>query len=213
MLVDSFYQVIGQFIVSIAIIIAILIAIVLILGYILIKKNILVFPSIIIFLIDILYSPLKKILKIFKKDESLVDIIAVKSMNKVNKDKFTKIPAEDTIIFLPHCLRHRECEALLQENGLKCTECGKCSIGVIHKKASKLGYGIYIVPGSSFVKKIVKEKEFKAVIGVACYSDLSQIMFILSDYYPQGALLTKTGCFETKLDMKSLLKIINSKNN
>ena len=67
------------------------------------------------------------------------------------------------------------------------------------------------MPGSSFVKKIVKEKEFKSVIGVACYSDLSQIMFILSDYYPQGALLTKTGCFETKLDMKSLLKIMNSK--
>lgn len=211
MLVESFYQFIGQFIITIAIILAILIIIVLGLGYILIKKNILVFPKITIFLIDILYSPLKKILKLFKKDETLVDIIAVRAMNKVHKDKFTKIPAEDTIIFLPHCLRHRDCEAFLQEDGLKCTECGKCSIGAIHKKASKLGYGIYIVPGSSFVKKIVKEKEFESVIGVACYSDLSQIMFILSDYYPQGALLTKTGCFETKLDMKSLLKIMNSK--
>ena len=61
MLVESFYQFIGQFIITIAIILAILIIIVLSLGYILIKKNILVLPKITIFLIDILYSPLKKI--------------------------------------------------------------------------------------------------------------------------------------------------------
>lgn len=208
---ESFYLFLGQLIVSLIILIAILIAIVLVLGSILLKKNILIFPTVIIFLIDLLYSPIKKVLKLFKKDETIVDIIGIKARNKVNKEKFSKIPAKETLIFLPHCLRHRDCEAFLQETGLICTECGKCSIGVIHNKGVKLGYKIYIVPGSSFVKKIVKEKKFKAVIGVACHSDLNQIMMLLSDFCPQGALLKTTGCFETKVDMKSLLEIMNSK--
>lgn len=91
------------------------------------------------------------------------------------------------------------------------TECGKCSIGVIKKKADKLGYSLYIVPGSSFVKKIVKENNFKAVIGVACHEDLNQMMMLLSDYCPQGVLLSKTGCFETKVDIKKVFEKLDSK--
>lgn len=208
---EPFYQILGQIVVSLIFIIIILIAVALVLGYLLLKKNMLVLPKLTIFLIDLLYSPLKKVLKILNKDESIIDKIGVRVRNKVNRDRFREIPANETLIFLPHCLRHRDCEAFLQETGLICTECGKCSIGVIHKKANKLGYKTYIVPGSSFVKKIAKEQKFKAVIGVACYSDLNQIMMILSDFYPQGALLTKTGCFETKIDLKSLLKIMDSK--
>ncbi|MDO5849125.1 MAG: DUF116 domain-containing protein [Methanobrevibacter sp.] len=210
-MIETFYQFLGQLVVSLLILIAILIAIVLILGLILLKKNILIFPKTIVFLIDLLYTPIKKVLKIFKKDETIVDTIGIEARNRVNKEKFSEIPAEETLIFLPHCLRHRDCEALLQETGLICTECGKCSIGAIQKKGIELGYKIYIVPGSSFVKKIAKEKKFKSVIGVACKSDLNQIMMLLSDFHPQGALLKTTGCFETKVDMKSLLKIMNSK--
>ena len=71
---------------------------------------------------------------------------------------------------------------------------------------------VYILfPGSSFVKKIVKENNFKAVIGVACHEDLNQMMMLLSDYCPQGVLLSKTGCFETKVDIKKVFEKLNSK--
>ena len=74
-----------------------------------------------------------------------------------------------------------------------------------------MGYSLYIVPGSSFVKKIVKENNFKAVIGVACHEDLNQMMMLLSDYCPQGVLLSKTGCFETKVDIKKVFEKLDSK--
>ena len=194
--IDSFYMFLGQLVVFIAILIVILFIVVLILGYLIARKNQIKFPRFILYIVDLLYSPFKTISRILKLDEHLIDNIAIKVRDEINKEKFRHVPAEKTLIFLPHCLRHRDCPATLQKEGLNCTKCGLCSIGVIKKKADSLGYKLYIVPGSSFVKKIVKENNFQAVI---------------SDFCPQGVLLEKTGCFETKVNVKKVIEKLDSK--
>ena len=209
--IDSFYMFLGQLVVFIAILIVILFIVVLILGYLIARKNQIKFPRFILYIVDLLYSPFKTISCILKLDEHLIDNIAIKVRDEINKEKFRHVPAEKTLIFLPHCLRHRDCPATLQKEGLNCTECGLCSIGAIKKKADSLGYKLYIVPGSSFVKKIVKENKFQAVIGVACHEDLNQVMMLLSDFCPQGVLLEKTGCFETKVNVKKVIEKLDSK--
>ena len=211
MFIDSFYMFLGQLVVLVAVIIIILFIIVLILGLLIARKNQIKFPRFVLFVVDLLYSPFKTIARTLKLDENMIDDIAIKVRDEINKEKFKEIPAEKTLIFLPHCLRHRDCPATLQKEGLNCTECGLCSIGVIKKKAEPLGYKLYIVPGSSFVKKIVMENKFKAVIGVACHEDLNQMMMLLSDFCPQGVLLEKTGCFETKVNVKKVFEKIDSK--
>lgn len=211
MFIDSFYTFLGQLVVSVAVLILILFIVVLILGLFIAKKNKIKFPRFVLFVVDLLYSPFKTIARLLKLDEHLIDDIAIKVRDEINKEKFKEIPAEKTLIFLPHCLRHRDCPATLQKEGLNCTECGLCSIGVIKKKAKPLGYKLYIVPGSSFVKKIVMENKFKALIGVACHEDLNQMMMLLSDFCPQGVLLEKTGCFETKVNIKKVFEKIDSK--
>ena len=199
MIIDNIYTFLGQLIVLIAIIIVILFIIVLIFGRFIAK------------IVDLLYSPFKTIAHLLKLDEHFIDNIAIKVRDDVNKEKFKRIPAEKTLVFLPHCLRHKDCPATLQKEGLNCTECGLCSIGVIKQKAEPLGYKLYIVPGSSFVKKSVKENKFKAVIGVACHEDLNQMMMLLSDFCPQGVLLRKTGCFETRVNVKEVFEKLDSK--
>lgn len=212
MITNLIYQLIGEGIIIVFAVIVLLILFALIISKIILKRNKIIFPRAIIFIFDILYSPAKKFCKLVGVDETTIDVIGVKVRNELNREKFQKIPANRTVIFLPHCLRHRDCEAPLKKEGITCTDCKKCAIGTIKRKAEPLGYTLYIVPGSSFVKKIVKEEDdFDAVIGIACYEDLNQIMMLLSEYHPQGALLTKTGCFETKVDLKSALEIINSK--
>ena len=201
----------GQLVVFIAILIVILFIAVLILGYLTARKNQVRFPRFILYIVDLLYSPFKTISHILKLDEHLIDDIAIKVRDEINKEKFKHVPAEKTLIFLPHCLRHKDCPATLQKEGLNCTERGLCSIGVIKKKAEPMGYKLYIVPGSSFVKKIVMENKFQTVLGVACHEDLNQMMMLLSDFYPQGVLLEKTGCFETKVNVKKVFEKIDSK--
>lgn len=201
----------GQLVVLILGIIIILLIIFLILGLLIAKKNQIKFPRFLLYIVDLLYSPLKTIAHFLKLDDNLIDDIAIKVRNDLNKEQYNRIPAEKTLIFLPHCLRHKDCPATLQKEGLNCTECGLCSIGVIKKKAEPLGYKMYIVPGSSFVKKIVMENKFQTVLGVACHEDLNQMMMLLSDFYPQGVLLEKTGCFETKVNVKKVFEKLDSK--
>ena len=200
---DTFYMFVGQLVVFLIFIIAILIIIFLILALLMAKRNQIKFPRFVLYIVDLLYSPLKTIAQFLNLDDHLIDDIAIRVRNDLNKEQYKKIPADKTLIFLPHCLRHKDCPATLQKEGLNCTECGLCSIGVIKKKAEPMGYKIYIVPGSSFVKKIVMENKFQTVLGVACHEDLNQMMMLLSDFYPQGVLLEKTGCFETKVNVKS----------
>ena len=209
--IDSFYMFVGQLVVFLIVIIAILIIIFLILALFMAKKNQIKFPRFLLYIVDLLYSPLKTIAQFLNMDDHLIDDIAIKVRNDLNKEQYRKIPADKTLIFLPHCLRHKDCPATLQKEGLNCTECGLCSIGVIKKKAEPMGYKLYIVPGSSFVKKIVMENKFQSVLGVACHEDLNQMMMLLSDFYPQGVLLEKTGCFETKVNVKKVFEKIDSK--
>ena len=209
--IDSFYMFVGQLVVFLIVIIAILIIVFLILALFMAKKNQIKFPRFLLYIVDLLYSPLKTIAQFLNLDDHLIDDIAIKVRNDLNKEQYRKIPADRTLIFLPHCLRHKDCPATLQKEGLNCTECGLCSIGVIKKKAEPMGYKLYIVPGSSFVKKIVMENKFQTVLGVACHEDLNQMMMLLSDFYPQGVLLEKTGCFETKVNVKKVFEKIDSK--
>ena len=209
--IDSFYMFVGQLVVFLIVIIAILIIIFLILALFMAKKNQIKFPRFLLYIVDLLYSPLKTIAQFLNLDDHLIDDIAIKVRNDLNKEQYKKIPSDKTLIFLPHCLRHKDCPATLQKEGLNCTECGLCSIGVIKKKAEPMGYKLYIVPGSSFVKKIVMENKFQSVLGVACHEDLNQMMMLLSDFYPQGVLLEKTGCFETKVNVKKVFEKIDSK--
>ena len=209
--IDSFYMFLGQLVVIVVILIAILFIVVLILGVLIARKNKIKFPRFLLYVVDLLYSPFKTIASILKLDDHLIDDIAIKVRDDINKERFRKIPAEKTLIFLPHCLRDKNCPATLQKEGLNCTECGLCSIGVIKKKSEPLGYKLYIVPGSSFVKKIVMENKFQAVLGIACHEDLNQMMMLLSDFCPQGVLLEKTGCFETTVNVKKVFEKIDSK--
>ena len=208
---DTFYMFVGQLVVFLIFIIAILIIIFLILALLMAKRNQIKFPRFVLYIVDLLYSPLKTIAQFLNLDDHLIDDIAIRVRNDLNKEQYKKIPADKTLIFLPHCLRHKDCPATLQKEGLNCTECGLCSIGVIKKKAEPMGYKLYIVPGSSFVKKIVMENKFQSVLGVACHEDLNQMMMLLSDFYPQGVLLEKTGCFETKVNVKKVFEKIDSK--
>ena len=64
------------------------------------------------------------------------------------------------------------------------------------------------MPGSSFVKKIVQQNRFRSVVGVACHVDLNQTMMALSDFAPQGVLLSTSGCFQTKVDVSKVLETI-----
>jgi hypothetical protein len=206
MIISDFYQIFGQVVLVAGILLLILLSVTLILGRMLIEKDRLVFPKLLLFTMDVFYGLFKKFSESVGVDAKIVDHIGVEVRNKVNEKIFKKIDAKDTILVLPHCLRHMECEAKLETSGLVCKNCNRCVIGVLKDKGEEMGYKVFIIPGSTFLNKIVEQNNFKAVIGVACFQDLNLSMMNLSKFSCQGVPLLRDGCVNTKVDCRAVLE-------
>ena len=122
-----------------------------------------------------------------------------------NKE-FRDIPANQKVIFLPQCLRSLDCKAKTTEDGIICINCGKCSIGPFKKEAESFGYKVFIAPGSSLVKNIVKKYKFRATLGVACIPELKEGVRIMKK---QGSFIFDNIVLMNEDDLRRILNIPN----
>ena len=203
------FEIVGKFSVAVLIIIFILIILTIVLGLYSIKKNKLIMPRLLLFTLDNFYSQIKRISRIFGVSDKIIDLIGVEVRNKLNEKKFARIPVRDRIMVVPQCLRSLKCPARLDsKHGIECKECGLCIIRNLKKIAENLGYRFFIVPGGSFVERIVREIKPKAALGVACVHDLNEAMRNLArvGITVLGVPLIKEGCVETEVDFKKIIK-------
>lgn len=206
MSIYEFYQIFGQIVFFLCLLLLGLLSITLILGRMQIKENRLIFPKLLLFTVDVFYGLFKKFAENVGVDGKIVDQIGVEVRNKVNEKLFKKIKPKDKILVLPHCLRHSDCQANLEKSGIVCRNCNKCVISVLKSKGEEMGYKVFIIPGSQFLKKILEENKFKAILGVACYQDLNLCMMKVSKFSVQGVPLLRDGCVNTKVDLRVVLE-------
>lgn len=206
-----FYELIGKISIAAIILAFGLIFTTLILGTILVKKNRLLFPRVLLFTVDTFYLQLKSVAHFFGMSSTIVDQIGIEVRNNLNLDRFSNIKGKDRILVVPQCLRSIKCPARLDSSvGVACKECGMCVIKDIKAEADRLGYGFYIVPGGSFVERIVKAIRPQAALGVACFKDLNLSMHGLSRANCQvmGVPLAKDGCVETNVNINDLINMM-----
>ena len=204
-----FYQTLGKISFLIIIAIALLFLLSTLLAIILIKKHKIVLPKVLLFTLDTFYLQIKKLAHVFGVGEKVVDYMGIEIRNRINSDKFSDIDVKDRILVVPQCLRHLKCPARLDPNlGVTCEDCGLCIIKDLKQESERLGYRFYVVPGGTFVERIVKKVKPKAAFGVACHRDLNMAMHGLSDWkcVVQGLPLLKDGCVQTEVDLEELFK-------
>jgi hypothetical protein len=203
------YEFIGKVSVIAVLGLLILILISIGLGILLVKKGKLVLPNVLLFTVDTFYLQVKRVAGLFGLSDNIVDQMGIEVRNSLGLQEFSGIPASDRIMVVPQCLRHIKCPARLDSSiGVACKECGLCIIKDLKIEAERLGYTFFIVPGGSFVERIVKEVRPKAALGVACFKDLNIAMYGLSKFkcIVQGVALTKDGCVETEVNPTDVLK-------
>lgn len=201
------YELIGKTAVYISIIIFLILLAAISIGAYSFKKKKILFPSFILFTLDLLYSPAKQICRAFSIRNTLVDEIMIEIRNAALTDKFKEI--KDGKIFIgPQCMRHAECIARCDPRiGYICTGCGKCDFSRLKKECEKYNYKMFIVPGDSFVRKIIKIHKPKAALGVACFNELNESMHDLSNILPvQGVTLLRDGCFNTAVNIDDVIE-------
>lgn len=181
------------------------------------------------------YHPLVRFFPWINKDRYVRRVVI--ASNSYFHKKFIKTPFNQRMLFLPYCLRVRECPTNIDPaEGLLCPDdCNLvCQLGIIRKMALDLGYlGIHIVVSGKLHKKqnILRSRSFlmrqielyrpRAVIGCLCTQDLREKYLSPKNLsskgtfkkegvsiIPQIALLAGRNCRQSSVDWEYLGKMI-----
>jgi hypothetical protein len=164
-----------------------------------IRKGKLYFPRFLKAGLLLLEGLTKAILRFFGFEDQELSTFLIRMHNTMNKQAFGEVPVRERSIFVPQCLRSAKCPAHLTPEGLKCRSCGLCVIGRAHPLLEEMGYRFFIVPGSSFIKRMVKQYRPKAIIGVGCLAEVREGLDMADKLglVSMGVVTTKEGCVET----------------
>lgn len=200
------YEFLGEVFVYLTVLVFLGVSLALLIGAYSFKKRKIIFPSFVLFMLYLFYSTAKWICRVFSIRDTIVDEILIEIRNAVNLEKFRQIK-DGKVVFLPQCLRHPNCKARCDPViGYECKRCGLCDIAKVCEAADKYNFKVFVIPGGSFVKKILKTYHPKACLGVACYNELAESMQAVSFMPVQGVCLLKDGCFNTAADIDEIIK-------
>jgi len=156
---------------------------------------------------------IKSICAIFGLDEDELTIFFIQLHNRMSEDDFAKIDMKDRAIFLPHCLRSSKCPAALTLEGLYCQHCGMCDLDNSIKDLEEMGYRVFIVPGSTFIGRMVKKYMPRAIIGVGCLREIKDGLEFADSIgvVVMGVINRTDGCVETLTNWPELMKVASLK--
>lgn len=159
-----------------------------------------------------LNSPVKLLANFVGINDSRIDQIYIDLMNRINETRFRSVPASEIMIFLPQCLRNSKCPGPLDDEGYHCRECGRCKIADVMKIARRLESKVFILPGGSIVPRLLKKYNPKAVVGVACFRELSMAVSIVTrmNIPLQAIYLLRDGCRNTDFNLYELKEVLNN---
>jgi hypothetical protein len=162
--------------------------------------------------LSLLESVIKPIFLFGRIDDTIVDQVSISLQNYINRKKYLKTPFSKRFIFMPQCVRDPDCPAKLTPEGIKCVNCGRCEVGASKTFAEGLGYNFFIVPGSSFIKRIIKKYKPEAIVGVGCQMEIKEGLILCHSYdIPAiGVPLSKAGCVGTTLDWEMFYEAISN---
>ena len=151
----------------------------------------------------------KGICKLMNLRESELSTFFVSLHNRMNEDEFSKVALEDRAVFLPHCLRSTKCPANLTPEGLACRHCGRCDLDRETTELERMGYRVFIVPGSTFVQRMAMKYEYRAIIGVGCPREIKDGLRSADKMglIAMGVVNKTDGCIETVADWPELMKV------
>jgi uncharacterized protein len=144
----------------------------------------------------------------------LQDLIDLQAINFTQRGKF--LQTKKRAIFLPHCSRKymdNRCKASFDPDipSYICAHCSDdCIVNKADQFAKKKGYDVYLLPGGSCIPKILKNRHYEGIVGVACGEEMKIMAPLLNgmSVSGQGIPLIKNGCASTVFNMETLRKVL-----
>ena len=139
--------------------------------------------------------------RLFGIDKDLLRQSFIALNNQLVHTKRLRVPAEKTLILLPHCIQLFDCAIKITGDVEQCIRCGKCDIKGLLELAQTFGIDMAVATGGTLARKIIVEKRPGLIIAVACERDLTSG---IRDSYPLpviGVLNRRPSgpCFNTRI--------------
>ncbi len=204
--------ILGSLLLVVLLISAIMVAIAVLLLIYSLKTGKILFPNLLVLGILFFEGSIKAVVRLFGIDDAFVDMLSIDLQNKAMRSAFVRIPYENRAIFIPQCLRSSDCPARLSPEGIKCKDCGLCEITKAKQAAEKLGYSFFIVPGSSFIVRMISKTHPKAIIGVGCLCEIKEGLDLMHKHKipALGVVLDRAGCVSTILDWDKFYEVMQA---
>jgi hypothetical protein len=151
----------------------------------------------------------KAIFRLFGLEDREMQSFFIQIHNSLSLKVFEAVPVTDRAVFLHQCLRSATCPANLTPEGLRCINCGQCTAGSALKTLEALGYRLFIVPGSSFIKRMVKKYHPRAIIGIGCLSEVKEGIDMADKIglVAIGVVTLREGCVETAVNWEDVFNV------
>ena len=65
-------------------------------------------------------------------------------INQAHLPYFMNVAPQDICIFLPHCLKSRDCPASTDDEGVHCEKCGRCAMATLVTAAEEAGVRVVL---------------------------------------------------------------------
>ena len=174
-----------------------------------IKKKKMYLPHLLRPVLTLMEGTVRLVCLLFGVDSTQLMEFLIKIDNQMNYSAFAKVPVEKRAVFIPLCLRSAKCPARLSPDvGISCISCGKCPLGDAIPVLKDAGYMTFIIPGSTFIKRLVKKYRPQAMIGVGCLMEVKEGLELgrKISMTTIGVVTTTDGCVETTMDYDMLMK-------
>ncbi|MBW2451400.1 MAG: DUF116 domain-containing protein [Deltaproteobacteria bacterium] len=130
--------------------------------------------------------------------------------NQLVRARKLRVPADKTLILLPHCIQMFDCEIKITGDVNKCVRCGKCDISGLAQLAEEFGIPIAVATGGTLARKIIVERRPRFILAVACERDLTSG---IRDSYPLpvvGVLNRRPHgpCFNTMIVLNEVRQVL-----
>jgi hypothetical protein len=173
------------------------------------RKGRLIFPRILKAGLLLVEGLSKALFGLFGLEDREVQTFFVQLHNTLNRTAFAMVPVESRAIFLPQCIRSAQCPAHLTPEGIECRACGACNIAQMRRILTGLGYRWFVVPGSTFIKRMVKQYRPQALIGVGCLTEVKDGLEMADKIgiVAMGVVNLTDGCVETLVDWDQVFDV------
>lgn len=203
----------GGFTLGLLVALVLLVLVGLLFAILFIRFHRIIIPRVTLVVMSMMEIPIRHLLWTFnvdtkRNDQDVLDLMIAKIRNELYRRQFAEVPMRKRAVFLPQCIRHKDCPARLGPEGIECISCGKCPAKDIKKEAQKLGYKFFIVPGGSFVRRMIAKHKPKAIIGIGCHNEIKEGTAMTSAFGipSQGIPLIRDGCVGTDTDWDQVLQ-------